>query len=312
MPEISVLLIVLMLGAVCLGAWLGWLWRGRRATLEKSVVNAQWQDQLESQGQEQRQLVEQNKLLMEQNSHYRASTRDASERASELSDALKEALERRDRLQRQIEDVRAELETAVNERSQQQGDQNEPAAPADDSALRERDVRIATLTRELENWQSRLPPLVERYRVRDAEAGHLEAKLAESALRIKSLESELAATQVPAEFDDRDAAGVPGTRQSGVTPPETSQGGAKTATGSAQGDAPRGVRDDLKLIKGVGPAIEKTLNEMGVFRFDQVAAMTELEIDRIAHRLKGFRSRIYREDWIGQARDLQLQTAADG
>jgi predicted flap endonuclease-1-like 5' DNA nuclease len=65
--------------------------------------------------------------------------------------------------------------------------------------------------------------------------------------------------------------------------------------------------DDLQQIKGVGPAIEKTLNEMGIFRFNQIAEMSEYDIDRIAHRLKGFRSRIYREDWIGQARDLYDQ-----
>jgi predicted flap endonuclease-1-like 5' DNA nuclease len=35
--------------------------------------------------------------------------------------------------------------------------------------------------------------------------------------------------------------------------------------------------------------------------------MSEVEIDRVAQRLKGFRSRIYREDWIGQARDLQFR-----
>ena len=54
----------------------------------------------------------------------------------------------------------------------------------------------------------------------------------------------------------------------------------------------------------MGPAIEKTLNELGISRFDQIAQMSEYDIDRVAHRLKGFRSRIYREDWIGQARDL--------
>jgi predicted flap endonuclease-1-like 5' DNA nuclease len=72
-------------------------------------------------------------------------------------------------------------------------------------------------------------------------------------------------------------------------------------------DSPAGgsiPRDDLKKIKGVGPAIEKTLNEMGIYQFNQIAEMSEYEIDRVAHRLKGFRSRIYREDWIGQARDL--------
>ena len=70
-------------------------------------------------------------------------------------------------------------------------------------------------------------------------------------------------------------------------------------------------RDNLKMIKGVGPAIEKTLNEMGISRFNQIAEMSEYDIDRIAKRLKGFRSRIYREDWIGQARDLHSQTQGD-
>ena len=70
-------------------------------------------------------------------------------------------------------------------------------------------------------------------------------------------------------------------------------------------------RDDLKLIKGIGPAIEKTLNELGIFRYDQIADMSEYDIERVARRLRGFRSRIYREDWIGQARDLQLQKTAN-
>ena len=65
--------------------------------------------------------------------------------------------------------------------------------------------------------------------------------------------------------------------------------------------------DDLKKIKGVGPAIEKTLKSLGIHRFNQIAEMSEYDIDRIAQQLKGFRSRIYREDWIGQARDLQYR-----
>ena len=72
-----------------------------------------------------------------------------------------------------------------------------------------------------------------------------------------------------------------------------------------------GARDKLQAIKGVGPAIEKTLNEMGIFRFQQIADMSEYDIDRIAKRLKGFRSRIYREDWIGQARELRDQDSSD-
>ena len=67
--------------------------------------------------------------------------------------------------------------------------------------------------------------------------------------------------------------------------------------------------DDLKMIKGIGRAIEKTLNDCGIRLFHQIAEMSEYDIDRIAHQLKGFRSRIYREDWIGQARDLQYDKA---
>lgn len=64
-------------------------------------------------------------------------------------------------------------------------------------------------------------------------------------------------------------------------------------------------RDDLKLIRGVGPSIEKTFNDFGVYNFRQIAELTEHEMDNFAQQLKGFRSRIYREDWIGQARDLE-------
>ena len=76
--------------------------------------------------------------------------------------------------------------------------------------------------------------------------------------------------------------------------------------GSIAGPA-NDMRDKLQAIKGVGPAIEKTLNEMGIFRFQQIAEMSEYDIDRIASSLKGLRSRIYREDWLGQARELRDQ-----
>jgi predicted flap endonuclease-1-like 5' DNA nuclease len=62
--------------------------------------------------------------------------------------------------------------------------------------------------------------------------------------------------------------------------------------------------DDLQLIRGVGPAIERTLHDLGIFSFDQIAKISESDINRVAERLRGFRSRIYREDWIGQARSL--------
>jgi NADH-quinone oxidoreductase subunit E len=83
---------------------------------------------------------------------------------------------------------------------------------------------------------------------------------------------------------------------------ETMEADALVSAGEPDDDT-----DDLKLIKGIGPAIEKTLNELGIYRFNQIAEMSEYDIDRVAQHMKGFRSRIYREDWVGQARGLQYQ-----
>lgn len=64
-----------------------------------------------------------------------------------------------------------------------------------------------------------------------------------------------------------------------------------------------GSPDDLKKIKGVGPQLEKTLNELGFFHFDQVAAWTEADVEWVDSRLK-FKGRITRDDWIAQAKEL--------
>jgi len=68
--------------------------------------------------------------------------------------------------------------------------------------------------------------------------------------------------------------------------------------------APRGGKaDNLKLLKGVGPKLEETLNELGFFHFDQVAAWGEAEIAWVDARLK-FKGRIERDGWIEQAKKL--------
>ncbi|SCZ63628.1 NADH-quinone oxidoreductase subunit NuoE [Epibacterium ulvae] len=64
-----------------------------------------------------------------------------------------------------------------------------------------------------------------------------------------------------------------------------------------------GKPDDLKLLKGVGPKLEETLNELGFFHFDQVAAWTEAEVAWVDSRLK-FKGRIERDGWIEQAKKL--------
>ncbi|NCQ24231.1 MAG: NADH-quinone oxidoreductase subunit NuoE [Rhodobacteraceae bacterium CG17_big_fil_post_rev_8_21_14_2_50_63_15] len=59
--------------------------------------------------------------------------------------------------------------------------------------------------------------------------------------------------------------------------------------------------DDLKLIKGVGPKLEKMLHNMGFFHFDQVAAWTQGEVSWVDENLEGFKGRVSRDNWVEQA-----------
>ena len=67
--------------------------------------------------------------------------------------------------------------------------------------------------------------------------------------------------------------------------------------------APRGAPDDLAKITGVGPQIEKKLNEHGVFHYWQLAAMTTAEAAKLDADLK-FNGRVARDKWSDQARAL--------
>lgn len=61
--------------------------------------------------------------------------------------------------------------------------------------------------------------------------------------------------------------------------------------------------DDLKQISGIGPKLEKMLNEQGVTLISQIAAWSEAEIEKFDQVLT-LDGRIERDDWVGQARKL--------
>ena len=62
--------------------------------------------------------------------------------------------------------------------------------------------------------------------------------------------------------------------------------------------------DDLKMIKGVGPALEKLLHGLGFFHFDQIAKWTAQEVHWVDENLEGFKGRVSRDNWVEQAKVL--------
>ncbi|MCB1474201.1 MAG: ATP-binding cassette domain-containing protein [Rhodobiaceae bacterium] len=61
--------------------------------------------------------------------------------------------------------------------------------------------------------------------------------------------------------------------------------------------------DDLKRIKGIGPANEKKLNDLGIWHIDQIAKWDRPQVRWVGTYL-AFPGRIDREDWVRQAHRL--------
>lgn len=73
---------------------------------------------------------------------------------------------------------------------------------------------------------------------------------------------------------------------------------------AALASARDGKPDNLKEIKGVGPKLEKMLNSMGYFHFDQIAAWKKKDVAWADENLVGFKGRVSRDEWVKQAKIL--------
>lgn len=63
-------------------------------------------------------------------------------------------------------------------------------------------------------------------------------------------------------------------------------------------------KDDLKMIKGVGPKLENMLNDLGMYSFEQISKLTVEDYDTIDHLLDSFKGRAKRDEWAEQAKEL--------
>lgn len=63
-------------------------------------------------------------------------------------------------------------------------------------------------------------------------------------------------------------------------------------------------KDDLKIIKGVGPKLEGILNKLGIYTYQQVSKMTKPEYALVDALIDAFKGRGQRDNWAGQAKKL--------
>ena len=65
--------------------------------------------------------------------------------------------------------------------------------------------------------------------------------------------------------------------------------------------------DDLQLICGIGPTLQRKLHEQKIARFQQIATLSETELVQLADAIGVGIGRVQRDEWVRQAKQLQDQ-----
>ena len=180
------------------------------------------------------------------------------------------------KLQQEIFNLRTDLESTVN-KDDSRSKKITPRSTAYqslESIIKEKDKKIDSLYEEIQDLKNHLPPLVEKYKQKELDLQEIQLELNKAQTIIDQLSKD---------------------KNSDLNHKTPDINDFKS-------------RDDLQKIRGIGSAIEKILHNHEIFYFLQIAQINEYEIDSIAHNLKGLRSRIYREDWIGQAKSFLVET----
>ena len=132
------------------------------------------------------------------------------------------------------------------------------------------DKEIKILSRELTQWKKRVRPLVDRHKALVEENKKIKKQLLETQRIISTLEIMNSPNKNKTVIDLNNYRS----------------------------------RDNLQKIRGIGPSIEKILNKYDIYRYEQIANISEYEIETVARDIKGLKNQIHREDWIGQAEYL--------
>jgi len=82
---------------------------------------------------------------------------------------------------------------------------------------------------------------------------------------------------------------------------KTANVNSATANSTIANTKPIG-KDDLKKIHGIGPVLEKLLNDQGITSFQQIVNLSSNDIKHLEENIISFSGRIERDDWIGGAK----------
>jgi predicted flap endonuclease-1-like 5' DNA nuclease len=158
--------------------------------------------------------------------------------------------------------------------------------------LAERDARMREMEHLVLRMTEEKEAEIRRLRARIGELESVDAALQERDRRLLQLEADH--RTVSAEHD-----AVVGRLQTILQKRRTLRPTSNKPKREREG---RVEKDDLKLINGVGPILEKMLNRLGIFTFREIALWTDQDINRVDAKLDRFHGRIRREGWVRSAK----------
>ena len=217
-------------------------------------------------------------------------------------------------LQDQLDGARRKIATIEQYRQQDQvklaemtETLREVDAESGDSGLTERQVK--KLKTALEKSQNRLADKDERLEQLASELGKLRSET--TSLRSTLKEQEAIIRAQASTGDSPASTRKPSVKRSKTSPAKPSGKSSRNSNGATKTDPNFGQIftrkpehiDNLKQINGVGPALEKRLNSVGIYTFEQVSDWSKETVEYIDEQLS-LGGRIRRERWVAQAKKL--------
>jgi len=183
-----------------------------------------------------------------------------------------------------VDDQNKELQAEIEQLKSQLEELNSLKASNDEMANRVNEMDIYK-----QKWsvlEDEKPTWISKHKAQEEEIERLKAELA----NMKTTVAAAPARPLTKEEKEAKAANARSVLQSAI--------GTKIKKASAS-DA-----DDLKLISGVGPFIEKKLNTLGIYTFEQVSQFDGDLVQVVTDAIQFFPGRIQRDNWVDQAYKL--------
>lgn len=183
-------------------------------------------------------------------------------------------------------------------------------ASSDDGASEE----VGRLQKELSECGETRQALTQEVDTLKQQQAASQKELADAEAALAAVNAELAkAKEAPAPAEEPEATPPPAKKPAKETEEETLarvKERAQEINFERIGTATADQKDDLKRIKGIGPFIEKKLNAIDIFTFEQVSRFTPEDEEKVNEVIEFFPGRIKRDNWRGQAADFAKEKEA--